>query len=112
MAADLSAGLDIDADAGIVRSKLGYQFNTFGTPFVTVVYVAGWGTVIPAAFNTAARIIIQHLWATQHGPSARPSMGAAELVPVPGFGYPIPPQAAGLLDGTLNGVPFMSEVFA
>ncbi len=80
---------------------------------MTVNYVAGWGTSVPAAFNVASRIILQNLWETQHGPSARPSMGAsADMVTPPGFGFAIPNQAAELLDGSQGGVPFMSEAFA
>jgi hypothetical protein len=114
-AIDISAGLDLDANAGLIRRKLGLPF--YGPffqwlPQVTVAYVAGWGTSVPAAFNTAARIIIQHLWASQHGPAARPQMGAFnEMVTVPGFGFAIPNQAAELLAGSLNGMPFMSEGF-
>ncbi len=112
---DLSGGIDIDVNAGTFRRKLGLPF--FGPffswlPQVNVTYVAGWGVTIPAAFNTAARIILQNLWETQHGPSARPSMGAsADMVTMPGWGFAIPNQAAELLDGALNGVPFLSEAF-
>jgi hypothetical protein len=113
-AIDISGGLDIDVNAGTVRRKLGYPF--YGPffvwlPQVQVTYVAGWGASVPAAFGTAARIILQHLWATQHGPSARPGMGADELVTMPGFGFGIPNQAAELLEGSQNGVPFMLEAF-
>jgi hypothetical protein len=113
-AIDISAGLDLDVNAGLIRRKLGLPF--YGPffewlPQVTVVYVAGWGTSVPAAFNTAARIILQHLWDTQHGPAVRPSMGAGEMVTIPGFGFAIPNQAAELLNGSQNGVPFMAEAF-
>jgi hypothetical protein len=114
-AIDISAGLDLDVNAGTVRRKLGLPFyGPFFSwlPQVTVVYVAGWGVSVPAAFGTAARIILQNLWETQHGPSARPSMGAGQdMVTVPGFGFAIPNQAAELLEGSQNGVPFMLEAF-
>jgi len=110
---DLSGGLDIDPAAGIVRSKIGWPFASTWPPVVTVVYVAGWGTAVPPAFNSAARIILAHLWSTQRGPSVRPSMGGQDLLDtVPGFPYAIPRGAAELLRGTLNGMPFLSEVFA
>jgi hypothetical protein len=113
VADDISAGLDLDPGAGIIRSKTGATFAGSWDAAVTVVYVAGWGTSVPAAFNSAARIILAHLWETQHGPSARPSMGGADLLAqVPGFPYAIPNGAAELLNGTLNGVPFRCEVFA
>lgn len=114
-AIDISAGLDIDPNAGTIRRQLGYPFyGPFFTwlPAMTVTYVAGWGTSVPAPFNTAARIILQSLWETQHGPSARPSMqGGDEMVTIPGWGYAIPNQAAELLDGSLNGMPFMNEAY-
>ena len=112
---DISAGLDLDVNAGLIRRKLGLPF--YGPffqwlPQVNVTYVAGWGTSVPAAFNTAARIILQNLWQTQHGPSARPAMGAGtEMVTWPGFGFAIPNQAAELLEGSQNGVPFMIEAY-
>ena len=111
---DISAGLDIDVNAGTIRRKLGYPF--YGPYFVwlpamSITYVAGWGTTVPAAFNLAARIIVQHLWMTQHGPSARPSMGGDETVTLPGWGFAIPNRAAELLDGSLNGMKFAQEAY-
>jgi hypothetical protein len=112
---DISAGLDLDTNAGLIRRKLGLPF--YGPffqwlPQVNVTYVAGWGTAAPATFNTVARMILQHLWDTQHGPASRPSIGpAGDLVTVPGFGYAIPNQAAELLDGAQGGIPFRSEAY-
>ncbi len=57
-------------------------------------------------------MILQHLWRTQHGPSARPGMGSEEMAVLPGFGYAIPSQAADLLIGGQNGMPFVCESFA
>ena len=115
-AIDISAGLDLDVNAGLIRRKLNLPF--YGPffawlPQVTVAGVAGWGTSVPAAFNSAARIIIQNLWDTQHGPSARPSIGGGppEMTIMPGFGFAIPNQAAELLNGSQGGIPFMSEAF-
>lgn len=114
-AIDISAGLDIDPNAGTIRRKLGYPFyGPYFTwlPAMSVTYVAGWGVSVPAPFNTAARIILQNLWETQHGPSARPSMqGGEDMVTLPGWGFAIPNQAAELLDGSLNGMPFMLEAY-
>jgi hypothetical protein len=114
---DISGGLDLDTNAGLIRRQLGYPF--FGPffqwlPQVTVTYVAGWGASVPAAFGTAARIILQNLWETQHGPSSRPSIaggGPGDMVTLPGFGFAVPNQAAELLDGSQNGVPFLTEAF-
>ena len=115
-ALDLSSGLDIDSNAGTVRRPLGYPF--YGPYFVwlpamLITYTAGWGTAAPPAFNTAARIILQNLWQTQHGPSQRPSMGLGSepLVTMPGFGFAIPQQAAEIMEGSLNGIPFLSEAY-
>lgn len=115
-ALDISAGLDLDVNAGTIRRKLGYPFyGPYFTwlPAMTVTYVAGWGTSVPAAFGTAARIILQNLWETQHGPSARPSMqgGLPEMTTLPGWGFAIPNQAAELLEGSQGGVPFMSPAY-
>jgi hypothetical protein len=110
---DISGGLDLDVNAGTIRRKLGLPFyGPFFTwlPQVTVTYVAGWGVSVPAAFNSAARIIIQHLWNTQRGTAALP-MNAGEMVTVPGFGFAIPNAAAELLNGAQNGMPFISEAF-
>jgi len=112
-AVDISAGLDIDANAGTIRRKLGYPFyGPYFTwlPAMTVTYVAGWGTAVPAAFGAAARIILQNLWTTQRGPSPQPLMGE-DMVSLPGFGFAIPNQAAELLDGSQNGMPFMAEAY-
>jgi hypothetical protein len=112
---DISASLDLDPNAGTIRRKLGYPF--YGPyfewlPAMLVTYVAGWGASAPAAFNLAARIILQHLWLTQHGPSARPGMGGEETVVLPGWGYAIPSRAAELLtSGSLNGMPFTLEAY-
>jgi hypothetical protein len=69
-AIDISGGLDLDKNAGLIRRPLGYPFYGpffMWLPGVNVTYVAGWGVAVPAAFNSAARIILQHLWETQHG---------------------------------------------
>ena len=113
-AIDISGGLDLDVNAGTIRRKLGLPF--YGPyfqwlPQVTVVYVAGWGTVVPAAFGSAARIIIKNLWDTQHGPAQRPSMGGDEMVTLPGWGFAIPNRAAELLNGSLNGMKLAAEAY-
>ena len=111
---DISGGLDIDINAGTVRRKLGLPF--YGPffqwlPQVNITYVAGWGTSVPAAFNSAARIILAHLWESQRGPASLPGLGGADMVTPPGFGFAIPNMAAELLDGAQNGIPFANEAF-
>ena len=112
---DISGGLKLDVNAGLIRRPLGLPF--YGPffqwlPEVYVTYTAGWGTSVPAAFNAFARIVLQHLWSSQHGPSARPSMGGGETVTIPGFGFAVPNMAAELLNGSQGGVPFLVEAFA
>lgn len=96
--------IEIDTNAGVIRKKLGVPW--LGTSDVyTVTYVAGWGTSVPASFTAAARIIIDHLWATQHGPSARPALGDPDMTTLTGWGYAIPNRAAELL------APYVVEAF-
>lgn len=112
-AIDISAGLDLDANAGLIRRFLGLPFYGpffIWLPQVNVTYVAGWGTSVPAAFNSFARIVIQHLWSSQRGPVALP-MSAGEMTSIPGFGFAVPNMAAELLHGSQNGIPFISEAY-
>jgi hypothetical protein len=108
---DISAGLDIDPAARTIRRKDRTPFPA-DSRAVLVAYVAGWGNAVAPAFNTAARIILAHLWSTQHGPSARPSMGGDDLTAVPGFPFLVPRGAAELLNGSLNGMTFKDQVVA
>ena len=113
-ALDFGDGLDIDVNAGTIRRQLGWPFyGPYFTwlPAMTVTYVAGWGTAVPAALNLFARIVLQHLWDTQHGPAQRPQMGGQEMVQPPGFGFLIPSRAAELLSGQVNGIPFRQEAY-
>jgi hypothetical protein len=113
-AIDISAGLDIDTNAGTVRRKLGLPF--YGPffqwlPQVNITYVAGWGVAVPAAFGSAARIILAHLWESQRGPASLPGLGGGDMVTLPGMGFAIPNMAADLLDGAQNGIPYANEAF-
>jgi hypothetical protein len=38
-------------------------------------------------------------------------MGGMETVTIPGFGFAVPNMAAELLNGSMNGVPFIQEAF-
>jgi hypothetical protein len=112
-AIDISAGLDLDVNAGLIRRKLGLPFYGpffMWLPQVTVTYTAGWGTAVPAAFNSFARIVIQHLWETKRGPIAMPMAGEMPVA-VPGFGFAIPNRAAELLNGSQDGVPYAMEAY-
>jgi len=110
---DISGGLDLDVNAGLIRRKLGLPF--YGPSFTWLpvcypTYVAGWGVSVPAAFNSFARVVVQHLWTSQRGPAALP-MGGGEMVQVPGFGFLVPNMAAEMLSGSQNGVPFLSQAY-
>lgn len=89
------ADIDVDLNAGIVRRKLNLAFWSRGTRY-QVVYVAGWGTSIPAAFNAAARVILSHLWETERGPGQAP-VPSMEATFLPGMSYAIPNRALELL---------------
>ena len=98
--------IEIDTLAGIVRRKLQRPFWAWG-PFFTVVYTAGWGTTLPPAFNLAARVILQHLWELQQGPSSRPTMGASDMTRVyraTGEGFAVPNRALEIM------APYTSQV--
>lgn len=86
--------LDIDTNAGIIRRKLYLPFWPTGTSY-TVVYTAGYSP-IPAAFNVAARIILQHMWETQRG-SQRPLFPGDDVMQPPGMAYSVPNRAMELL---------------
>ena len=100
-ATDISTGMvlditdtELDTNAGFLRRKSGVPFGGVSRIY-TVVYVAGWGTAVPAAIADAAAVIIKHLWETQRGGATIiPSQGGNEMATLPGFGYMIPNLAA------------------
>ena len=87
--------LDVDTNSGIVMRHISLPFLGWG-PYYTVTYTAGWGTALPAAFDTAARIILAHLWETQRGPRYRPYAGD-ETTALPGMSFAIPNRALELM---------------
>ena len=106
---------DLDPNAGTIRRALGLPFyGPYFTwlPIFLVTYIAGWGTAVPPSMNSAARIILAHLWQTQRGAVSPPLMGGEETVTLPGFGFAIPNRAAELLEnGSQNGIPFCTEAW-
>lgn len=74
--------LEIDSNAGIIRRRWRYPFVSFGRDFM-VTYTAGLGTAVPAAFNTAARMILADWWATQRGESSTRQFGALDESALP-----------------------------
>ena len=97
--------IELDTNAGIVRRKRLLPWFGWGTNGYTVVYVAGWGTIIPPAFNLAARMILQDLWTTQMGPGTRPVGGLGGWMGTPGPQFAIPPRALEVMR------PYMTEVY-
>lgn len=77
--------------AGVVSSKQG--LNLYGD--LTAVYVAGY-VVVPADFQLAGRIILQHLWETQRGTKGPVRPGGAEAIVI-SSGYAVPNRAKDLL---------------
>lgn len=109
-ATDLS-DIDLDPNSCIVQRKRELPFWGWA-PWYSIVYVAGWGTVVPAAFGLSARIIVQHLWKAQRGPG-QASVPSFDGVLIPEVGYAIPPDAFDVLRGTdpNNGLPYLQEFF-
>ena len=85
---DISAGLDIDNLAGVVRTKGGWAFSAF-SPLATVTYVAGWGPSPRRSAPPPPRILA-HLWETQPGPTARRRWAAWTSRPCQGSRSPSP----------------------
>ena len=108
---DISAGtpmsivdIDVDPVAGIIRRKLDLPFWSFLSTRYQIVYTAGWGTAIPAAFNVAARLIVNHLWRTARGPGLAP-IPNEDMTFLPGMSYAIPNRALEVMR------PYSQEVY-
>lgn len=96
--------VEVDPNANIARRKSGLPFDAYavaGPPVFTVVYTAGLGLAVPAPVSAAARIILDHLWETQRGPSARPSAGGDDTSQVFGMSFAIPNRALELLGANI-----------
>lgn len=91
-----TAGYDLDGDTGKVRALTGGNF----TGLLKFTYVAGY-SVVPAAFTLAVRLIVQHLWETQRGPSGASrfagSLDDAALMRFRSMNIFVPPRAQELL---------------
>ncbi len=98
------ADVEVDPNANVARRRSGLPFDATvaaGPPVFTVVYTAGLGLAVPAQVSAAARIILDHLWETRRGPSARPSVGGDETVQAFGMAFAIPNRALELLGANL-----------
>ena len=98
------ADITVDPNAGIIRRKLDQPFWSFLSTRYQVVYVAGWGTAIPAAFNVAARLIVNHLWRTARGPGLAP-VPNEDMTFLPGMSFAIPNRALEVMR------PYSQEVY-
>lgn len=86
-------------EAGIVtrRSTSSWPMPFMpGTGNVTVTYTAG-RPIIPYSVQSAARIIVQHLWTTRRGAMPLPA-APAETSVVPGIEYAVPVKAIELME--------------
>lgn len=95
--------LHVNATTGVVSTTFqSGLFQLFGRLAVT--YVAGY-QVIPASFQLAGSIIVNHLWQTQRGNRGAPrvSGGLSETTMVPGFAFAIPNRALELLGSGMPG---------
>lgn len=88
----LTSDVVVDTNSGLVERKLGLPFYGQWGRWFNVTYVAGWGTQIPASFNAAARLIIDHLASTMRGPGQSPVPRQDETF-LPGVQYAIPNRA-------------------
>jgi hypothetical protein len=102
--------MKIDPNSGIIQRSTGWPIPGpfLFTPWFSVVYVAGWGTSVPPAFDNFARIVIDHNWELQRMPVSLP-MSSEEAISVPGFSFLVPRRAYELLNGSQNGIPFTAE---
>lgn len=77
-------------------------FQLFGRLAVT--YVAGY-QVIPASFQLASSMIVNHLWQTQRGNRGAPRVGGglSDTTMVPGFAFAVPNRALELLGTGMPG---------
>jgi hypothetical protein len=102
--------MKIDTNSGIIQRSTGWPIPGpfLFTPWFSVVYVAGWGTQVPPAFNDFARIVIDNMWQVQRGEVSLP-MSSEEAISVPGFSFLVPRRAYELLNGSQGGIPFTAE---
>lgn len=101
--------IEVDPISNIARRKVGWPFmvGVFSAwpPVFTVVYTAGLGTVVSPSISSAARIILDHLWQVQRGPSTRPGFGGDDVSQLYGMSFAVPNRALELL------APYMVEAW-
>lgn len=95
--------LHLNQTTGVVSTTFqSGLFQLFGRLAVT--YVAGY-QVIPASFQLAASMIVNHLWQTQRGNRGAPRVGGgiSDTTMVPGFAFAVPSRALELLGTGMPG---------
>lgn len=95
--------LHVNSTTGVVSTTFqSGLFQLFGRLAVT--YVAGY-QVIPASFQLAGAIIVNHLWQTQRGNRGAPRVGGgiSDTTMVPGFAFAVPNRALELLGTGMPG---------
>lgn len=75
-------GYSVDLTVGLITRRASGVAVAFarGIQNVTIAYTAGYA-VIPPDLKLAAKLLVQHLYATQRGGARRPSMGGDDAVP-------------------------------
>lgn len=92
-------GLDLDPDTGEVRRVDGGWFR--GLLLFTLQAGRAGVPPVPPTINLAARMLVQHLWRTQHPSRSGGLPGGGEdfsvTQPIVGFGYAVPNRVLELL---------------
>ena len=100
-ATDVASQAAVDTSGWVVDSASGVVSTTTGgsvpTGVLRVSYLTGRAAQA-AGVDLAARIIVQHLWQTQRGPSARTRSAPEDVSVVPGFAFAVPNRAVQLLE--------------
>jgi hypothetical protein len=97
---DAETGTTVDTTGWVVDPASGVV-QAYGTYIpartLRVTYLSGRDTAA-AGVSLAARVIVQHLWQTQRGPSARTRSAPEDVSAVPGFAFAVPNRAIQLLE--------------
>jgi uncharacterized phiE125 gp8 family phage protein len=88
--------LESKTSGGLTRRAFGWPVPFRGP--VTVTYTAGLD-VVPPAVQLATLVIVAHLWQTQRGTAALPSLGGDPVAAAPVAAGAVPPLAQELLRG-------------
>lgn len=92
------------SDAGVLRRVQGRHLFDFedGVDNIAVTYVAG-RTVVTPNVRLAARLLLQHWWATQRQGANMARLSGDEVLTIPGVAWSIPIRVTQLLDADTIG---------